>query len=84
MVENPATSSPGLAFMLATIAQFGEDGWQDYWKQLEANGVEVASSWDEAYYTDFSGGSGKGPKPLVVSYASSPPAEVIFAEPPPD
>ena len=26
--QNPATSSPGLAFVLATIAEFGEDGWQ--------------------------------------------------------
>src|SRR6185369_15550053 len=82
VVENPATSSPGLAFMLGTIDHFGEEGWLGYWKQLEANGVEVASSWDEAYYTDFSGSSGKGPKPIVVSYASSPPAEVIFAETP--
>ena len=82
VVENPATSSPGLAFVLGTVDHFGEEGWLGYWKQLEANGVEVASSWDEAYYTDFSGSSGKGPKPIVVSYASSPPAEVIFAETP--
>ena len=82
VVENPATSSPGLAFMLGTIAQFGEDGWLDYWKQLKANGVQIASGWEDAYYTDFSGSSGKGPKPIVVSYATSPPAEVVFAETP--
>ncbi len=82
VVENPATSSPGLAFMLGTIAEFGEDGWLDYWKQLEANGVAVSSGWEDAYYTQFSGSSGKGPKPIVVSYASSPPAEVVFAETP--
>ena len=44
---------PGLAFVLATIAHFGEDGddtWLDYWTELRANGVQVASSWDEAYY----------------------------------
>ncbi len=82
VVENPATSSPGLAFMLGTIDQFGEDGWLDYWKQLKANGVEIASGWEDAYYTAFSGSSGKGPKPIVVSYASSPPAEVVFAETP--
>jgi thiamine transport system substrate-binding protein len=82
VVEDPASSSPGLAFMLATIAQFGESGWHDYWTELRANGVEVVDSWTTAYYERFSGSSGAGPRPLVVSYASSPPAEVIFADPP--
>lgn len=82
VVEDPASSSPGLAFVLATIAQFGADGWQQYWTDLRSNGVEVVDSWNSAYYEEFSGSSGKGPRPLVVSYASSPPAEVIFADPP--
>jgi thiamine transport system substrate-binding protein len=84
VVENPATSSPGLAFLLATIAKFGENGWQDYWRKLKANGVEVVNGWEEAYEQSFSGGSGAGDKPLVVSYATSPPAEVVFAEKPLD
>ena len=53
VVENPATSSPGLAFLLATIATFGESGdytWQDYWADLRANDVQVAAGWEEAYY----------------------------------
>ena len=83
VVENPATSSPGLAFVLATIAEFGEDGWIDYWAQLRDNGVEVVDGWTEAYYERFSGAS-DGPKPLVVSYGTSPPAEVVFADPPID
>jgi len=83
VIENPATSSPGLAFLLATIAHFGEDGYLDYWQGLRANDVKVVDDWSTAYYTDFSGSSGKGPRPLVVSYASSPPAEVIFADPRP-
>ncbi len=83
VVENPATSSPGLAFVLATIAEYGEDGWLDYWRALDANGVEVVDGWNEAYYERFSWAGG-GPKPLVVSYGSSPPAEVIFADPPVD
>ena len=83
-VENPATSSPGLAFVLATISEFGEDGWLDYWQGLVDNDVEVVAGWSEAYYTSFSGSAGAGPRPLVVSYASSPPAEVIFADPPTD
>ncbi len=82
VVESPATSSPGLAFLLATIATFGEDGWQDYWRQLVDNGVNIVSDWDTAYYQEFSHWGGDDP--LVVSYASSPPAEVIFADPPAD
>jgi thiamine transport system substrate-binding protein len=83
VVENPATSTPGLAFMLATIAQFG-DLWQGYWRKLRANDVLVVDGWEDAYYTRFSGSGGsKGNRPVVVSYASSPPAEVIFAKPRP-
>lgn len=81
VVENPATSSPGLAFLLATIDRFGEPGWKDYWTGLVANDVEVTAGWDQAYYGSFSGGAGEGDRPLVVSYASSPPAEVIFSDP---
>ncbi len=85
VVENPATSSPGLAFLLATVDAYGEDGWQEYWTQLSANDIEVAAGWEEAYYGSFSGSAGSsGDRPLVVSYASSPPAEVIFAEEPLD
>jgi thiamine transport system substrate-binding protein len=76
VVENPATSSPGLSFLLATVGAFGADGWQGYWESLRANGVRVVDGWSDAYTVDFSGSSGKGPRPLVVSYASSPPAEV--------
>jgi thiamine transport system substrate-binding protein len=83
VVENAATSSPGLAFLLATVAKYGADGWDGYWQRLRANGVKVVDGWEEAYNTEFSGSAGKGDYPLVVSYASSPPAEVIFAEPTP-
>jgi thiamine transport system substrate-binding protein len=81
VVENPATSSPGLAFLMASIAEFGEDGWADYWDRLRDNGAEVVDGWEEAYYERFSWAGG-GPKPLVVSYGTSPPAEVLFADPP--
>ena len=84
VVEDPAASSPGLAFMLATVSVFGENGWLDYWAALKQNGVKVVEDWNTAYYTEFSGSSGKGPRPIVVSYASSPPAEVVFANPPID
>lgn len=82
VVLHPATSSPGLAFLLATIEEYGEDGWLDFWRDLQAGGVEVVSSWSSAYYGSFS--RHEGDRPLVVSYASSPPAEVMFADEPTD
>ena len=83
-VEDPVASSPGLGFLLGTIAHFGADNWQGYWKSLKANGVHIAPDWTTAYTIDFSGSSGKGKYPLVVSYGSSPPAEVLYAEKPID
>ncbi len=80
VVENPATSSPGLAFLLATVAHFGDPGYLDFWADLRDNGVVVVGDWETAYYTNFSASSGHGDQPMVVSYGSSPPAEVIFAE----
>jgi len=83
-VEDPVASSPGLGFLLGTIAHFGEENWQVYWKSLKANGMHVSPDWTTAYTIDFSGSSGKGKYPLVVSYGSSPPAEVLYAENPID
>ncbi|MXM66978.1 thiamine ABC transporter substrate-binding protein [Streptomyces sp. HUCO-GS316] len=87
VTENAATSSPGLGFLLGTAAQYGDDGWPDYWKKLKANGVKVVDGWEQAYNEEFSGSAGGkkagADRPLVVSYASSPPAEVIFADPKP-
>jgi thiamine transport system substrate-binding protein len=82
VVENPATSSPGLSFLLATVAHFGETGYLDFWLLLRANGVVVVDGWETAYYTNFSASSGHGPQPLVVTYSSSPAAEVIYASSP--
>ena len=83
VVENPATSSPGLAFLLATVAHFG-DSYLDFWSALQDNDVVVVDGWETAYYTNFSGSSGRGPQPMVVSYGTSPAAEVVFAEKPLD
>ncbi|MFE7383013.1 thiamine ABC transporter substrate binding subunit [Streptomyces zhihengii] len=87
VVENAATSSPGLGFLLGTVGTFGESGWQDYWKKLDANGVKVVDGWEQAYNEEFSGSAGGkkagADRPLVVSYASSPPVEVLYAEPQP-
>jgi thiamine transport system substrate-binding protein len=83
VVENAATSSPGLAFLLATIARYGEDGWRDYWEQLRDNDVLVVDDWTNAFEGQFSQGGGDGTYPLVVSYASSPPVAVHFTKPAP-
>lgn len=86
VVENPATSSPGLAFVAATVSVFGENDdytYVNFWEDLVANDVYVSDGWSDAYYGQFSGAS-DGTRPLVVSYASSPPAEVYFAETPPE
>jgi len=81
VVENPASSSPGLAFMLATIGHFGLEGdyiWLDYWADLRANDVLVTEGWEDAYWGHFTYAS-DGVRPIVVSYASSPPVEVYFS-----
>lgn len=84
VVPNPATSSPGLAFLLTTAAVFGVDGdytYLDFWRELRANDVLVTDGWSEAYFTHFTVGSGgEGDRPLVVSYATSPPADVYYSE----
>lgn len=79
VVENPATSSPGMAFLLATIGRFGENGYLEFWKKLRENNVIVANGWEDAYYGHFTSAS-KGDRPIVVSYASSPPAVVYYSE----
>ncbi len=85
VVESPAASTPGLAFLLASVARYGDPGWQEFWRQLRRNDVLVVDGWEEAYTVHFSGAGGsKGKRPIVVSYASSPPAEVIFAGTPLD
>ncbi|MFJ8077936.1 thiamine ABC transporter substrate binding subunit [Streptomyces sp. NPDC096176] len=87
VVENAATSSPGLGFLLGSVGEYGESGWQGYWKKLKNNGVKVVDGWEQAYNEEFSGSAGgkkaKADRPLVVSYASSPPVEVLYSDPQP-
>jgi thiamine transport system substrate-binding protein len=78
VVQNPATSSPGYAFLLATIGAMGEEKAFDWWARMRANGLKVSKGWSEAYYTEFSRNGGK--HPLVVSYATSPAAELFYAK----
>jgi thiamine transport system substrate-binding protein len=81
VVQNPATSSPGLAFLLSTVERYGE-AWPDYWQRLRDNDVAVVNGWSEAYLSEFTAGGGSGDRPLVVSYSTSPPAEIVYAEEP--
>jgi thiamine transport system substrate-binding protein len=83
VVENPATSSTGLTFLLATIAHYG-DSFPEYWLALKENDVVVVDGWETAYFTNFSASTGKGPQPMVVSYGTSPASEVVSAEKPLD
>ena len=76
VVTNPLSSSPGLAFLATTVAAFGEQSFEQFWKELRDNGVMVAAGWEEAYFTYFSGSSGNGEYPIVLSYSSSPAAEI--------
>ena len=76
VLTNPTTSSPGLAFLAATVSIFGDNGWEQYWTALKSNDVKVDAGWEDAYFTDFSGSSGKGAYPIVLSYSSSPAFEV--------
>ncbi len=66
-----ATSSTGMAFLLATIAKYGDD-WPDYWSALLDNGAKLTDGWSDAYYVDFTQGGQHGQRPIVVSYDSSP------------
>ncbi|MBI2749477.1 MAG: thiamine ABC transporter substrate-binding protein [Burkholderiales bacterium] len=78
VVQNPATSSPGNAFLLATIGAMGEEKAFDWWARMRANGLKVVKGWSEAYYTEFSHNGGS--RPLVVSYATSPAAELFYSK----
>ncbi|WP_084048262.1 thiamine ABC transporter substrate-binding protein [Deinococcus hopiensis] len=78
VVPSPATSSPGLAFLLATVNHYGEAGAWAWWREARGNGLKVTRGWTDAYEKDFSKNGGK--YPIVLSYASSPAAEVFYAE----
>lgn len=70
-----SSSSPGMAFLLTTVAEYGDD-WPAYWEKLVANDVKVTSGWSDAYEVDFTAGGGDGDRPIVLSYSSSPPFTV--------
>lgn len=79
VMPSALSSSTGLAFLLGSIVA-DPDGWRGTWRALVENDLLVVDGWYDAYYSAFSRYGGD--RPLVVSYASSPPAEVLFADPP--
>jgi len=81
VVEDASTSSPGLAFLMATIAAHGGDAWKGYWSALKHNGVRVDDDWTQAYENDFTAGGGSGDRPIVVSYGSDPAADIVYSTP---
>ena len=78
VVENPAISITGLDFLITTVYNFGENGYLRFWAALRAGDVKVAKGWSAAYYSDFSlyGGG----RPLVLSYNTSPAAELYYSK----
>lgn len=60
-----ASSSTGQAFLMWTIAEFGEDGYLDYWRRLKPNLLTVTNSWSTGYQM-FENGEA----PIILSYAT--------------
>lgn len=78
IMPNPATSTPGLGFLLANIGGLGEEKAFAWWAAMRKNGVKVTRGWSDAYYKEFS--LNGGARPLMVGYASSPAADVFYSE----
>jgi thiamine transport system substrate-binding protein len=66
IVQDPRTSSPGLGFLLWTVAVYGEQ-YLEYWRRLEPNLLTITAGWDTAY-----GMFTSGEAPMVLSYTTSP------------
>ena len=86
---SPVTSSPGRAFMSATIDYFENDEDNtpdafDWWKAMAANGAIFTTGWTEAYEIHYSGGYGEwveghlGDAAMTVSYCHSPGVEAFY------
>jgi thiamine transport system substrate-binding protein len=74
IVQDPRTSSPGLGFLLWTIAVYGEQ-YLEYWQRLQPNLLTITDGWDTAY-----GMFTSGEAPLVLSYTTSPAYHVEYEQ----
>jgi thiamine transport system substrate-binding protein len=75
ILTSPATSSPGRNFLLLTVAQFGEDGFLEYWEALKPNILTVTAGWSEGY-----GLYSQGEAPIVLSYDTSPAYHIAYED----
>ncbi|MHA1198677.1 MAG: thiamine ABC transporter substrate-binding protein [Candidatus Heimdallarchaeaceae archaeon] len=86
IVEDPTLSSPGLGFLLWTIAIYGDpeinfegvlgQNWRDWWSEAKSD-LRIASSWGDAfsiYYTP------EEDRPMMVSYGTSPAYDVCHPD----
>ncbi len=87
---SPLTSSPGRAFMTATVDYFENDDNGttdafDWWEAMAENGAIFTSGWTEAYEIHYSGGYGEwveghiGDAAMTVSYCHSPGVEAYYS-----
>ena len=72
IMMDPRTSSPGLGFLLWTIAEYG-DNFTDYWTKLKESILTVTDGWDTGYGLFTSGEA-----PMVLSYTTSPAYHVEY------
>ena len=78
IVENPKYSSPGLGFLLWTIAVYGdpeinfdgllESNWRNWWN-ASRDKITITKSWGDAFNIFF---TPEEEKPIMVSYGTSP------------
>jgi thiamine transport system substrate-binding protein len=64
IIQDPRSSSTGQAFLLWTIAAYGDD-WKDFWKDLKSAILTVTTGWTDSF-SKFEAGEA----PMMVSYAT--------------
>ncbi len=69
ILEDPRSSSPGMGFLLWTIAVYGEDHYLDYWEKLEPTIFHIYPDWTSAFDTAFVQNK---EAPMVLSYDVDP------------
>jgi len=67
VIQNPRTSSPGLALLFWSIEVYGDPGYKEFWKEFKPNILVVTDGWDES-----AGLFRAGEAPMYLSYATSP------------
>ena len=71
---DPRTSSVGHAFLMWTIAEYGDPGYLEFWERLAPNLLTVTGGWSAAY-SQYEAGEA----PMMVSYSTDTAAGVYYA-----